>query len=114
MTYAASARAIIVLTTLGESADAAAFARTLVEERLAACVNVFPLMTSTYRWQGAVETAREHQLIVKTTVGRLPALEDRLKTLHPYDVPELLVVDVSGGAEAYLAWLHASVESQGS
>jgi periplasmic divalent cation tolerance protein len=103
--------AVLVLTTLGETADVGAFARTLVEERLAACVNVLPPMSSTYWWKGAVETDREHQLVLKTSTDRLEALTERLRTLHPYELPELLVIDVAGGSEAYLGWLHESTRS---
>lgn len=98
-----------MLTTLGADADAAALARTLVDEGLAACVNVLPVMTSVYRWKGAIEEDRELQLVIKTVATRLPELEQRLRELHPYELPELLVVPVSGGSEAYLAWLRSSV-----
>ena len=100
---------VLVLTTLGADADAAALARTLVEERLAGCVNVLPPMTSIYRWQGAVEQDREQQLIIKTVAGRLGELEARLRTLHPYDTPEFPVVSAVGGSAAYLAWLRDSI-----
>jgi periplasmic divalent cation tolerance protein len=99
----------VVLTTLGAGADAAALARTLVEERLAACVNVLPPMTSVYRWKGVVEQDREQQLIIKTAVARLGDLEARLRTLHPYELPEFLVLPASGGSSAYLAWVRESV-----
>jgi periplasmic divalent cation tolerance protein len=98
----------IILTTLGADADAAALARTLVEERLAACVNVLPPMTSTYRWKGAVEQDREQQLVIKTRADRVAALQARLKTLHPYELPEFLVLDANA-SEAYLAWVGESV-----
>jgi periplasmic divalent cation tolerance protein len=98
---------VLILTTLGVSADASAFASTLVDERLAACVNVLPEMDSIYRWQGRVERDREHQLVIKTTAARLPALRERLASLHPYQVPELLVLPVADGSPAYLGWLRA-------
>ena len=98
----------IVLTTLGADADAAALARTLVEERLAACVNILPAMRSVYRWQGKVEQEREQQLVIKTASDRVPALEARLRQLHPYELPEFLVLEVAGGSEAYLAWVGES------
>jgi periplasmic divalent cation tolerance protein len=101
---------LIVLTTLGADADAAALARTLVEERLAACVNVLAPMTSVYRWKGSVEQDREQQVVIKTTTDRLQALERRLHELHPYELPEFLVVRPSGGSTAYVAWIMASVE----
>jgi periplasmic divalent cation tolerance protein len=94
----------LVLTTLGAEADAAAFARTLVEERLAACVNVLPAMTSIYRWKGSVEQEREQQLVMKTTAGRVDALAARLRELHPYELPEFIVLDATASA-AYEAWV---------
>ena len=96
---------VIVLSTFPADRDPAALARTLVEERLAACVNVLPPMQSIYRWEGKVEQASEHQLIIKTTSARVAALTQRLGDLHPYDVPELLVLTISDGAESYLRWL---------
>jgi len=97
----------IVLTTLGADADAAALARILVEERLAACVNILPPMTSVYRWQGKVEQEREQQIVIKTASDRVPALEARLRQLHPYELPEFLVLQ-GGGSDAYLAWVGES------
>lgn len=107
---AASTDVILVLTTLPADADAEAFAHALVAERLAACVSVSEPMTSVYAWQGAVEHARERQLVMKTLRTCLPRLESRLATLHPYDVPELLAVPVDGGGAAYLAWVRESVK----
>jgi periplasmic divalent cation tolerance protein len=99
--------AAIVLTTLGADADATTLARTLVDERLAACVNILPAMTSVYRWQGKVENDREQQMIIKTSSDRVAALQARLRQLHPYELPEFLVLDASG-SEAYLAWVGES------
>jgi periplasmic divalent cation tolerance protein len=110
MNSAADIDAVIVLTTLAADADAAALARTLVDERLAACVNVLPPMTSIYRWRGAIEQEREQQLVIKTTAPRLEALEARVRALHPYEVPEFLVIDVAGGSDAYLSWLDESTQ----
>ena len=104
--------ATIVLTTLPVGADAAALARTLVDERLAACVNLLPVMQSIYRWQGTVLQEDERQLVIKTWRDRLPALEDRLKSLHPYEVPELLVLEAAGGSSAYLEWLQAETRQR--
>ena len=100
---------VIVLTTLDAGADAAAIASTLVSERLAACISVLPPMQSTYRWQGAVESAREHQLIVKTTRDRLELLEQRLAALHPYEVPEFLVIEAAHASAGYGGWLRDAV-----
>ena len=79
-------------------------ARALVDEGLAACVNVHGPMTSIYRWKGAVEEEPERQLVIKTARVRLPDIEARLRALHPYDVPELIVLNAQGGA-AYGAWV---------
>ena len=98
---------VIVLTTFPADGDAEAFARTLVEEGLAACVNVLPAMTSIYRWKGAIETAGERQLIVKTAAATVDRLQSRLKELHPYDLPEMLVLRVLDGSPDYLSWLLA-------
>ena len=97
----------IVLTTLGADADAATIARTLIDERLAACVNILPVMTSVYRWQGKVEQDREQQIVIKTASDRVAALQARLRQLHPYELPEFLVLDATG-SEAYLAWVGES------
>jgi periplasmic divalent cation tolerance protein len=104
------ARAIVVLTTLGADGDATAIGRTLVDERLAACVNVLPPMQSIYRWQGEVSEDAERQLVIKTWSDRLDALTTRLLALHPYETPELLVLD-AGGSEAYLRWIEESTRA---
>ena len=96
---------VIVWTTIGSETDGRALAATLVGERLAACVNVLPEMDSIYRWKGAVETERERQLVMKTTAARLPALEARVRELHPYELPEFIVVPVESGSDAYLRWV---------
>ena len=101
--------AVLVLTTLAADADAGALARTLVAERLAACVNILPAMTSVYRWQGRVDEAREQQIVIKTASDRVAALAARLRELHSYEVPEFLVIRVSEGSDAYLRWIRESV-----
>jgi len=99
---------VLVLTTLSAKVDGRALAAILVRERLAACVNVLGEMDSVYRWQGTVESERERQLLIKTTADRLLPLQTRLHELHPYDVPEFLVIPVIGGSEPYLKWLKES------
>jgi periplasmic divalent cation tolerance protein len=101
--------AVLVLTTVPESFDVETLARTLVDERLAACVNILPVMTSVYRWEGQVEDAAERQLLIKTAPDAVAALRTRLLALHPYDVPECLVFHVADGSEAYLSWLRDAV-----
>ena len=97
----------LVLTTFGVG-QAAVVAKTLVEERLAACVNVLPAMTSIYRWDGAVQQEAEEQVVIKTSTDRLAALEARLRQLHPYELPEFLVITADAGSEAYLKWVGMS------
>ena len=104
-TESAASAVVVVLTTLPAEADAEAFGETLVKERLAACVSVGAPMTSIYTWKGAVERGLERQLLVKTVRGKIPLLKARLAALHPYDVPELLVLAAAEGGEAYLAWV---------
>ena len=85
--------------------DAEKFASQLVEEKLAACVNIALAMRSVYRWKGAVERADERQLLIKTSSTQLTALESRIRSLHPYDVPEFVVIPITGGSDDYLSWL---------
>lgn len=92
-----------------DSACAQAIAETLVNERLAACVNRLPGISSTYRWQGAVTTDDEELLLIKTTAGCLDALKTRLLALHPYELPELIAVPVEFGHTAYLDWVRQTV-----
>lgn len=99
---------VIVFVTWPGDRDATPIARTLVTERLAACVNVLPEMRSVYAWQGAVHDDAERQLLIKTSADRVTALESRLRELHPYDVPEFLVLAIERGSEAYVAWLRDS------
>lgn len=99
---------VLVLTTCPDEMVAERIARLLVEEHLAACVNEFAITASTYHWQGEVERAAEVQLVIKTVRGRLPALAARIGALHPYELPELIVVDAAAGSAGYLAWVRAS------
>ncbi len=82
--------------------------RALVDERLIACANLLEGATSIYRWQGEVQEDAECLGLLKTTVGRIPELERRLRELHPYDVPEFIVLPVSGGCPDYLDWVRTS------
>jgi periplasmic divalent cation tolerance protein len=99
---------VLVLTTIPSGADAATFGHTLVQARLAACVNLLPEMESIYRWQGQVERERERQLIIKTSRDRVVALWERVRELHPYDVPEFIVLPIVDGHDAYLRWIGES------
>ena len=104
---------VIVLTTFPADGDAARLAHTLVEERLVACINILPVMESVYRWEGRIDQSRERQIVMKTVRERVEELKRRLEELHPFDVPELLVVPVSGGGDRYLAWVRESVGAPG-
>jgi periplasmic divalent cation tolerance protein len=99
---------VLVLTTLPEDFDADSLARDLVEGRMAACVSVLPPQTSTYRWNAAIETARECQVVIKTTSSRVGELSTTLRARHPYEVPELLILKVSGGDPTYLDGVRAT------
>jgi periplasmic divalent cation tolerance protein len=100
---------IVLLSTLPSPEKAAEIARVLVEERLAACVNLVPAIRSIYRWQGAVQDDTETLAIAKTTRRRAEALRARLIELHPYEVPEVIALPVIGGHAPYLAWVGAQV-----
>ncbi len=100
----------IVLTTAANPEEARRLARTLVEERLAACATLIPGVESIYRWKGQVESAAETMVLIKTEVGQLEALEKRLHELHSYETPEFLVVKVEAGSRSYLDWLKAGTE----
>lgn len=84
--------------------------RALVDDRLAACVNILPELTSVYRWEGAVSVAGEALAMVKTTRGLVDSVSRRVVELHPYDVPECIALDIVGGSQPYLSWLQESVQ----
>lgn len=102
---------LVVLVTTTSPDQAAAIARAVVEERLAACGNVLPQLRSIYRWEGAVREDAETLLLLKTTRGRFEALRARVVALHPYEVPEVIAVPVARGHAAYLDWVKASTRS---
>jgi len=97
--------AILVISNLPNRESAEKLAHLLVEQRLAACVNVLAPCASVYRWQGSVETATEVPVLIKTTLERYPALESAIRTNHPYELPEIIAVSLSAGLPAYLEWL---------
>jgi periplasmic divalent cation tolerance protein len=101
----------IVLSTFPGPDKAAEVARVLVEERLCACVNLVPAVRSIYRWQGAISDDSETLALIKTTADRVDALRARIAALHPYDVPEVLELDVANGAASYLAWVVESTRA---
>ena len=100
----------LVVTTAGNIDEAERIARRLVEKRLAACVNIVPKIRSVYRWQGRVEVDREALLLVKTTAKRIEKIKKRIRKLHSYEVPEILVFEIADGDDAYLRWLDSAVK----
>lgn len=101
----------VVLVTAPDAETAAQLARQLVEERLAACVNVVPGVRSFYRWEGAIQDDAELLLVAKTRSQRAEALAARVKELHPYELPEVLELPAAGGSRAYLDWIRTETEA---
>jgi len=95
----------IAMTTVGSQEDAARIAEALVEEKLAACVQILPAMQSVYRWEGKIQKQCEWLLLIKTVAGRIAALQRRVGEMHPYDLPEFVVAEVTEGSQPYLEWL---------
>lgn len=100
-------RALLIFTSLPDEASAQTLATALVSERLAACVNILAPCRSTYRWQGAIENARETPVLIKTTENRYAALEAAIRARHPYELPEIIAVPVAHGLPEYLSWVDA-------
>ena len=100
---------VLVLSTVPDDDSAERVARALVDEKLAACVNLFSPMTSIYRWKGAVESGTERQVVIKTSRALVDAVHRRLKELHPYELPEFVVVAVDDGSKEYLRWVAESI-----
>ena len=100
----------VVFCTAGSEAEASRIAGALVERRLAACVNVVPGISSTYRWEGETKTDSEWLLIVKTRRDRLEDVSRAIRELHSYELPEIVMLDIGDGDAAYLAWIDASLE----
>ena len=98
-------KSLIVLCTCPDEATAGRLACALVEEELAACVNAIPGVSSTYRWQGEVQRDREVLLVIKSTETAYARLEERIRELHPYELPETVAVPIVRGSRAYLRWL---------
>jgi periplasmic divalent cation tolerance protein len=96
---------LLAISTFPDAETANRIAKTLVEEKFAACANVIPAVQSIYRWKGKVETAGEVMVFFKTTQDRVAAFEERLRSLHPYEVPELICFNVDGGSPDYLRWV---------
>lgn len=103
--------ALLVLTNMPDRPAAEALANALIEARLAACVNILAPCQSVYRWQGALATANEVPLLIKTSEARFGELETAIRTLHPYELPELIAIPITQGLPDYLAWVAAETRS---
>ena len=101
---------VVVIATLPDRASARTLAEALVRERLAACVNVMSECTSIYRWQGAVETAAEVPLWIKTRAALFPSIAQFIKDHHPYDLPEVIALPLTAGLAPYLEWVERETE----
>jgi periplasmic divalent cation tolerance protein len=101
---------LLVLTHLPDRESAESLARTLVERRLAACVNILPPCRSVYRWNGTVEATDETPVLIKTTEARYAALEAAIRERHPYELPDVVALPVTAGLPAYLAWVAAETQ----
>jgi len=99
--------ALLVLTNVPQRAAAERLADLLVEKKLAACVNILAPCRSVYRWQGAIQHDEEHPMLIKTTTERYAALEEALRSGHPYELPEIIAVPIERGLPAYLDWVAA-------
>jgi periplasmic divalent cation tolerance protein len=102
------AEPLVVLCTCPDEATATRIARTLVQERLAACANALPGVVSIYRWQGELQEDREVLLLIKSNAGAWVALEARIRELHPYELPEVVAVPIERGSATYLSWLQSA------
>jgi periplasmic divalent cation tolerance protein len=105
-------RFVQVTTTTGSEADARMISRTLVERRLAACVQIIGPITSVYRWRGEIETAREWLCVAKSGESLFAAIERAIRDVHPYEVPEILSTPVTGGSAGYLAWMEDNLKGE--
>ena len=102
---------LLIVTTLPDSTAGERLAAELVEEGLAACVNISAPVTSVYRWQGKIERGREVMLTIKTTRERFPAVEKAILDGHPYELPEIIALPITAGSSDYLAWIEACTKS---
>jgi len=99
----------VIFVTAGSETEAETIARTMVEEQLAACVNILSPIRSIYRWEGKIADDREWLLVIKTRAERFSAIEERVKELHSYQTPEVIALPILQGSEAYLHWLSENV-----
>jgi len=94
----------VVLVTVSSPSEAEAIATILIEEKLAACINIFPVQ-SIYQWEGNIQQESEFQLVIKTNLAKFSELSNRIQEIHSYEVPEIIALPIVSGAESYLGWL---------
>ena len=104
-----SSETLVVLCTLPDQEIAARIAGLLVEEQLAACVNIIPGLVSVYRWEGSVQQDNEVLLLIKTVAAIYPQLEQRIRAMHPYELPEIIAVPLQTGQADYIQWINDSL-----
>lgn len=103
---------LLVVTNLPDRESAEKLAALLIERRLAACVNILAPCTSVYRWRGEIQHDEEHPLLIKTTTGRYADVEASIRANHPYELPEIIAVPITGGLPAYLRWVESETHHQ--
>jgi periplasmic divalent cation tolerance protein len=103
---------LLVVTNLPDRESAEKLAALLIEGRLAACVNILEPCTSVYRWQGEIQRDEEHPLLIKTAAGRYAELEASIRANHPYELPEIIAVPITGGLPAYLQWVESETNNE--
>lgn len=99
----------LVLCTCPDKATASSIAENIVAQRLVACVNILPGIESIYQWQGNVESAQEHLMLIKTHADKFPALKRSIASMHPYEVPEIIAIDINQGLPEYMQWLKSCI-----
>lgn len=104
---------LLVLVNVSDEAVALTIGRSVVEQRLAACVNLLPAVRSLYQWQGKIEEATEITMLIKTTQARYAELQDAIKARHPYDVPEIIALPIMAGLPEYLEWVVTETNKDG-
>lgn len=105
---------VVVFVTAANRQEAEKIGRELVDQRLAACANLVSEVTSIFRWQGNIDTEQEVLMVLKTRAAQFPAVVERVKALHSYEVPEIIALPILDGSQSYLDWIKASTEPLGS
>jgi len=102
---------IQVVTTVENKADAEKIAKNLVEKRISACVQIIGPLTSYFQWQGKLDSAQEYLCLIKSRADLFPALETEIRSMHPYEVPEILATPITNGGKDYLNWLASELKA---